>query len=343
MNSLIITQPDDWHLHLRDGAALRTTVPHSAAHFARAVIMPNLNPPVTTLESALNYKKAILAESHGLAFKPLMTLYLTDHTDPSELKKAHDGGIIGCKLYPQGATTHSDAGITQIETLYPVLSMMEELGLLLLIHGEVVDPEVDIFDREKQFIDSVLAPLLQHFPKLKIVLEHITTAYAAHFVKEASPYLAATVTAHHLWLNRNALLSGGIRPHHYCLPILKRETDRIALLEVVTSGHPRFFLGTDSAPHAKHAKESHCGCAGIYTSFHAMALYAQIFDSMHALDKLEGFASLFGPQFYGLPINKGQLRLEKKPNLIPEKLTLGPDPLIPFLAGEQLKWTATLL
>ena len=340
MSNLTLKQPDDWHIHLREGAYLKNTVNDAARAFHRAVVMPNLATPITTVQAAIEYRDKILAaNTSDHDFTPLMTLYLTDNTDLNEFKNAKANGIVACKLYPQGATTNSAYGVTDVKKLYPVFEAMQAAGLLLLIHGEVIDPSVDIFDREKVFIESTLAQLLNDFPKLKIVLEHITTAFAADFVSQASEQLAATITAHHLWCNRNALLSGGIRPHYYCLPILKRETDRQALLKAATSGHSRFFIGTDSAPHAQHKKESACGCAGIYTALHAIPLYAQIFESMNALNRLEAFTSTNGPQFYGLPVNTQTITLKKSQWTVPESLNYGDDTLIPFLAGETLDWS----
>ena len=339
---ITLTRPDDWHLHLRDGAALAAVLPHTARHFARAIVMPNLKPPVTTVEAAAAYRRRILAAlPAGLDFTPLMTLYLTDNTPPAEIRRAVDCGFIqAVKLYPAGATTHSDAGLTRIENAFAALAEMEALGLPLLVHGEVTDPAVDIFDREKAFIDRVLVPLRQRFPRLKLVLEHITTRDAVEFVRDGSAPIAATLTAHHLRYNRNALFQGGLRPHWYCLPILKRESHRQALIEAATSGEARFFLGTDSAPHAQNAKESACGCAGCYTAPQAMALYAEIFEAAGALDRLEAFASRHGADFYGLPRNTGTLTLEKRPNTVPHTYPYADgEALVPLLAGETLAWT----
>ncbi len=338
-DTLTLTRPDDWHVHLRDGAALATTVPHTAAQFARAIVMPNLKPPVTTAAQAAAYRARILAaRPAGMAFEPLMTLYLTDKLPPQEIAHAREAGVVAVKLYPAGATTNSDAGVTDIRRVYRTLEAMQRAGLLLLVHGEVTDSEVDIFDREAVFIERVLEPLRRDFPGLKIVLEHITTREAAQYVAEAGPNLAATVTAHHLLYNRNALLAGGIRPHHYCLPVLKREVHRQALLAAATSGHPRFFLGTDSAPHAVHLKEHACGCAGCYTAPAALELYAEAFEAAGALDKLEGFASLHGPDFYGLPRNAERVTLKREAWTVPDGYAFGEAQLRPLRAGETLYW-----
>ncbi|WP_034434985.1 dihydroorotase [Candidatus Contendibacter odensensis] len=340
MDTLHFTRPDDWHLHLRDGAALRTVVPHSARQFARAVIMPNLRPPVTTTEQALAYREWILdAVPPGSNFQPLMTLYLTDHTLPAEIARAKTSGhIIAGKLYPAGATTHSDSGVTAIGKLYPVLAAMQAHDLPLLIHGEVTDPEVDIFDREAVFIEQVLIPLIRDFPALRIVLEHITTQDAADFVRAAPTTVAATITAHHLLYSRNAIFQGGIRPHYYCLPILKRASHRQALIQAAISGNPKFFLGTDSAPHPRHGKETACGCAGCYTAHAALELYAEAFDAAGALDKLEGFASFYGADFYRLPRNCDAVTLLRQPTPIPATFPFGADELIPLCAGETIGW-----
>ena len=308
--TLTITRPDDWHLHVRDGAALNTVVPHTAAQFGRAIVMPNLKPPVTTTEQALAYKKRIQAAvPAGMAFEPLMTLYLTDNLPADEIQRAKDAGIVAAKLYPAGATTNSDAGVTDIRKTYKTLEAMQRAGMLLLVHGEVTSPDIDLFDREAVFIDQQSEPLRRDFPELKIVMEHITTKDAAQYVAEGNRFLGATITAHHLLYNRNAIFTGGIRPHYYCLPVLKRETHRQALVAAATSGSPKFFLGTDSAPHAAHLKEHASGCAGCYTAHAAMELYAQAFDNVNALDKLEGFASFFGADFYGLERNNGTITL----------------------------------
>jgi len=336
---LTLTRPDDWHLHLRDGEALTAVLPHTARQFARAVIMPNLKPPVTTTAKAMEYRARIVAAlSKGLDFEPLMTLYLTDVTSPQEIQAAAAAGVVACKLYPSGATTNSDSGVTRIELIYPVLEAMQRHGLLLLIHAEVTDPQVDLFDREAVFIERHMKPLRAHFPELKIVFEHITTQDAVQFVQSQATHTAATLTAHHLLLNRNAIFVGGVRPHYYCLPVLKREHHRLALLAAATSGDPRFFLGTDSAPHAVHLKEHDCGCAGCYTAASAMELYAQAFESVQALDKLEGFASHFGADFYGLPRNKGQLILRRETWQLPQSYPYGKDLLKPLFANEHLPW-----
>ncbi|MEQ6340307.1 MAG: dihydroorotase [Gammaproteobacteria bacterium] len=343
MNQITLTRPDDWHLHLRDGVALTTTVAHTARCFARAIIMPNLKPPVTTTDAALAYRARILAAvPEGMSFDPLMTLYLTDNTPPQEIARARNSGhVAAVKLYPAGATTHSDAGVTALEKTYPALEAMQEHGLPLLIHGEVTDNDIDIFDRERVFIERHLIPLAARFPGLRIVLEHITTKDAADYVAGASDNIAATITAHHLLLNRNAMLAGGIRPHYYCLPILKRETHRQALVAAAASGSPKFFLGTDSAPHARHTKEAACGCAGIYTAHAAIELYAEAFEQAGALDKLEAFASFHGPDFYRLPRNSGHITLRRHTWRVPESFGLGEDALIPFRAGETVAWGVT--
>ncbi|AMO24236.1 dihydroorotase [Ramlibacter solisilvae] len=338
-DQLTITRPDDWHLHLRDGAAMASVVPHSAAQFARALVMPNLKPPVTTAAQAAAYRDRILAAvPPGLSFQPLMSLYLTDMLPPEEIARAREAGVVAVKLYPAGATTNSDAGVTDIRKTYKTLEAMQRAGLLLLVHGEVVDPAVDVFDREAVFIDRHLIPLRRDFPELKIVVEHITTREAAQYVRDADAHTAATITAHHLLYNRNAIFTGGIRPHYYCLPVLKRETHRLALVEAATSGSASFFLGTDSAPHPAVLKEHALGCAGCYTALTAMELYAEAFDSAGALDKLEGFASFHGPDFYGLPRNTGTLTLEKQAWLLPESLPFGEAQLKPLRGGETLQW-----
>ncbi len=340
MNTLTLTRPDDWHLHVRDGAAMRAVVPYSARQFARAIIMPNLRPPVTTTGQALAYRERILAAvPEGWAFQPLMTLYLTDNTPPDEITRARESGhIIACKLYPAGATTNADSGVTAIAEIYPVLEAMQRQGLPLLIHGEVTDPAVDVFDREAVFIDQVLTPLVWDFPELKIVLEHLTTEDAVDYVREAPVTVAATITAHHLLYNRNAIFQGGLRPHHYCLPTLKRERHRQALIQAATSGNPKFFLGTDSAPHPRRDKETACGCAGCYTAHAALELYAEAFDAAGALDKLESFASFHGADFYGLPRNVGTVTLNRQPTPVPESFPFDDDALIPLRAGEMLSW-----
>ena len=336
---ITITRPDDWHLHVRDGAALKLVVPHTAAQFARAVIMPNLKPPVTTAEQALAYKARILgAVPKGLVFEPLMTLYLTDNLAPTEIARAKAAGVVACKLYPAGATTNSDAGVTDLRKIYPVLEAMQREGMLLLVHGEVTSPDIDLFDREAVFIEQQLKPLRRDFPGLKIVMEHITTAEAAQYVAEGDAMLGATITAHHLLYNRNALFTGGIRPHYYCLPVLKRETHRLALVKAATSGNPRFFLGTDSAPHPAHLKEHATGCAGCYTAHAAIEMYTEAFDQAGALDKLEGFASFFGPDFYGLPRNTGRITLRRESWTPAESFPLGEAELKPLRSGESLPW-----
>jgi dihydroorotase len=338
-DSLTLTRPDDWHLHVRDGAALAAVVPASARQFARALIMPNLKPPVTTAAQAAAYRDRIRAAvPAGVAFEPLMSLYLTDNLPPDEIRRARDGGVVAVKLYPAGATTNSDAGVTDIRKTWPTLEAMQREGLLLLVHGEVTDPAVDVFDREHVFIDRQLIPLRRDFPALKIVMEHLTTREAAQYVAEAGPHTAGTITAHHLLYNRNALFTGGIRPHWYCLPILKREEHRQALVRAATSGSDRFFLGTDSAPHAAHLKEHASGCAGCYTALSALELYAEAFDAAGALDKLEGFASVHGPAFYGLPRNPGTVTLKRAPWTLPETVPFGDAQLKPLRGGEQLAW-----
>lgn len=337
---LTITRPDDWHIHLRDGSALPRTVTDAARYFGRAIVMPNLVPPVTNATQALAYRERILsALPSGSAFEPLMVLYLTDNTSPDDIRRAHEAGVVACKLYPAGATTNSDSGVTQLSNIYPALEAMQTVGMLLLLHGEVTDAEIDIFDREKVFLDRHLAPLTEQFPSLRIVLEHITTQDAADFVSAASDSVAATITAHHLLYNRNHMLVGGIRPHYYCLPILKRSNHQTALIAAATSGSPKFFLGTDSAPHAQDKKESACGCAGSYTAHAALELYAEVFELAGALDKLEGFASHFGPDFYRLPRHQDQITLVRRPWVVPEQLALDEQSaLIPMAAGQTLNW-----
>jgi len=339
-STLTLIRPDDWHVHLRDGVVLADVVPHTAAQFARAIVMPNLKPPVVTTAMAAAYRERILAAvPQGVIFEPLMTLYLTDNTPPDEIRRATDSGFVkGVKLYPAGATTNSDAGVTDIQRCMRTLEVMQETGLPLLIHGEVTDHEVDVFDREAAFIDRILQPLRKSLPELRVVFEHITTKDAVDYVRDADGEIAATITAHHLMYNRNAIFQGGIRPHYYCLPILKREVHRQALVDAATSGSPRFFLGTDSAPHPKGLKEHACGCAGCYTALHAMELYAEVFEAVNALDKLEGFASLFGPDFYRLPRNTEQVTLQKREWVIPNELTLGDTVLVPLDAGRSLAW-----
>ena len=338
---LTLTRPDDWHLHVRDGEALAAVLPHTARQFGRAIIMPNLKPPVTTVEQAAAYRDRILAAlPAGMTFEPLMTLYLTDNMPASEIAKAAASGFVkAVKLYPAGATTNSDAGLTAIEKAYDTLAAMAEAGLPLLVHGEVTDPQIDLFDREKVFIDTVLEPLLQRFPTLKVVMEHITTKDAAEFVAAAPSTVAATITAHHLLYNRNAIFLGGVRPHWYCLPVLKRETHREALVAAATSGSAKFFLGTDSAPHAKGAKEAACGCAGCYTAYAAIELYAEAFEAVGALDKLEAFASFNGPDWYGLPRNSDRITLVKEDWVVPATYPyLATDDIVPLRAGETLSW-----
>ncbi len=339
-STLTLIRPDDWHVHLRDGVVLADVVPHTAAQFARAIVMPNLKPPVVTTAMAAAYRERILAAvPQGMTFEPLMTLYLTDNTPPDEIRRATDSGFVkGVKLYPAGATTNSDAGVTDIQRCMRTLEVMQETGLPLLIHGEVTDHEVDVFDREAAFIDRILQPLRKSLPELRVVFEHITTKDAVDYVRDADGEIAATITAHHLMYNRNAIFQGGIRPHYYCLPVLKREVHRQALVDAATSGSPRFFLGTDSAPHPKGLKEHACGCAGCYTALHAMELYAEVFEAVNAFDKLEGFASLFGPDFYHLPRNTEQVTLQKREWVIPDELTRGDTVLVPLDAGRSLAW-----
>lgn len=340
MESLTITRPDDWHLHVRDGNILKDIIPHTAERFGRAIIMPNLNPPVTTTVQAQGYKQRIEAAiPEGLNFSPLMTLYLTDNTKPAEIITAKQSGIVkAVKYYPAGATTNSDAGVTDIKKTYAVLERMQVHNIPLLLHGEVTNAEVDIFDREAVFIDKILQPLQKEFPELKIVLEHITTAQAVEFIQSTPTNVAATITPQHLLFNRNDIFKGGIRPHYYCLPILKREKHREALVQAATSGNSKFFLGTDSAPHSKTAKESSCGCAGMYSAHAAIELYAEAFDDNNAMDKLEGFASLFGPEFYQLPVNTDKITLIKQAHTIEEQYQFGNETLIPLKAGEILQW-----
>ncbi|PIE83630.1 MAG: dihydroorotase [Candidatus Contendobacter odensis] len=340
METLTLTRPDDWHLHLRDGVAMRSIVAHSADQFARAIIMPNLQPPVTTTQQALAYRQRILeALPTESVFQPLMTLYLTDNTPPAEISDAKAAQHIkAAKLYPAGATTNSDSGVTDIGKIYPTLEAMQQQELPLLVHGEITDPDIDIFDREALFIEQILSPLVKEFPALKIVMEHITTQDAADYVRDAPDTVAATITAHHLLYNRNAIFQGGIRPHYYCLPILKRERHRQALLKAATGGNPKYFLGTDSAPHPRQGKESACGCAGCYTAHAALELYAEAFDTMNALDRLEAFASFHGADFYGLPRNTGTVTLHHKQWRIPKTVPFGEDHVIPLRAGQVLGW-----
>ena len=339
LNELTLTRPDDWHLHVRDGDALQTVVPHTAAQFARAIIMPNLKPPVTTAVQAVDYAKRIQAAvPAGVAFEPLMTLYLTDNLPADEIKRAKDASVVACKLYPAGATTNSDAGVTDLRKTYATLEAMQREGLLLLVHGEVTSPEIDLFDREAVFIDTQLIPLRKDFPELKIVFEHITTKEAAQYVQGTDRFTGATVTAHHLLYNRNAIFIGGVRPHYYCLPVLKRETHRLALVEAATSGSPKFFLGTDSAPHPAHLKEHASGCAGCYTAHAAMEMYAEAFDSVGALDQLEAFASFNGADFYGLPRNTTTITLKREAWTPPGSFAFGQAELKPLRSGEALPW-----
>ena len=339
MNELTLTRPDDWHLHVRDGDALHTVVPHTAAQFGRAIIMPNLRPPVTTAAQALQYKARIQAAvPEGVAFEPLMTLYLTDNLPPDEIQRAREAGVVAVKLYPAGATTNSDAGVTDLRKTYPTLEALQREGMPLLVHGEVTSPDIDLFDREAVFIDTQLIPLRRDFPELKVVFEHITTREAAQYVAEADRFTGATITAHHLLYNRNALFTGGIRPHYYCLPVLKREKHRLSLVEAATSGNAQFFLGTDSAPHPAHLKEHASGCAGCYTAYTAMELYAQAFDTAGALNKLEAFASFNGAAFYGLSRNTGTITLRREAWSVPESFAFGEAQLKPLCAGETLPW-----
>jgi dihydroorotase len=338
---ITLTRPDDWHLHLRDGEALASVLAHTARQFGRAIVMPNLKPPVTTVERAQAYRDRIVAAlPAGASFEPLMTLYLTDNTPASEIARAAASGFVkAVKLYPAGATTNSDDGLTDIAKAYDVLAEMERVGLPLLVHGEVTDARIDLFDREKVFIDTVLQPLIQRFPRLKVVMEHITTRDAAEFVANSPSTVAATITAHHLLYNRNAIFQGGVRPHWYCLPVLKRETHRQALVAAAVSGNPKFFLGTDSAPHAKQTKEAACGCAGCYTAYAAIELYAEAFEAAGALDKLEVFASFNGPDWYGLPRNSGTITLAKENWTVPAEYSyIAADTIVPLRAGETLSW-----
>jgi dihydroorotase len=340
MKSLTITRPDDWHVHVRDGELLRLVVPDTASRFSRAIIMPNLNPPVTTTDQAQRYRDRVLAAvPAGLDFTPLMTLYLTEETTPDEVARAKACGFVhAVKWYPAGATTNAHHGVSTIAKCDPVLAAMEEHDLPLLVHAETTDPAVDTFDREAVFIDRDLAPVIKRFPSLKVVLEHLTTRQAVQFVRDASPHVAATITAHHLLLNRTAMFAGGLRPHLYCLPVLKREEHRLALVEAATSGHPRFFLGTDSAPHSRQTKESACGCAGIYTAHAAIELYAEVFEAAGALDRLEAFTSFHGADFYGLPRNSQRITLERAAWRVPESLNFGGDNVVPFRGGDTVNW-----
>jgi dihydroorotase len=340
MQQLTLIRPDDWHLHLRDGALMQAVVQDTARQFSRAIVMPNLKPPVTTTEQANAYRARILAAlPAGAGFEPLMTLYLTDNTTPHEIKRARQSGIVhAVKLYPAGATTNSDAGVTDIRKAYPALEEMQRCGMPLLVHGEVTDPDVDVFDREAVFIERVMIPMLRDLPQLRVVFEHITTNDAVQFVTGAPQHIAATITVHHLLYNRNAMFSGGLRPHYYCLPVLKRELHRDALGKAATSGNPKFFLGTDSAPHVQHTKETACGCAGIYTAHAAIELYAEAFEKLNALDKLEGFASFYGADYYRLPRNTGRITLSKESWLVPERLSFGEHKVVPLRAGENVAW-----
>ena len=340
VDQISLIRPDDWHLHLRDGAMMASVLPHTARQFARAIVMPNLKPPVVTTAQAGEYRVRIIAAiPPELQFEPLMTLYLTNDTTPDEIRRAKDSGFVhGVKLYPAGATTNSAAGVSDLKRCYPTLEVMQEVGLPLLLHGEVTDPAIDLFDREAVFIDQVLIPLRDAMPELKIVFEHITTSDAASYVKESAGPIAATITAHHLLYNRNEIFKGGIRPHFYCLPVLKREQHRLALLGAATSSSSKFFLGTDSAPHAKGLKEHACGCAGCYTALHAMELYTQAFDSVGALDKLEQFASLNGPDFYRLPRNTQKMTLRRRPWVLPMEVLAGETLVVPLNAGETIAW-----
>ena len=339
LQTLTIRRPDDWHVHLRDGEMLKLIAPFTARQFARAIVMPNLVPPIMTLGAAADYRQRIW-DAAGQDFHPLMTFYLTDEANPDLVEHGFNDDVwIAAKLYPANATTNSAFGVTDVRNIYPVLERMQSIGMVLCVHGEVTDPDVDVFDREAVFIERVLDPLMRDFPELKIVLEHITTEEAANFVETAGPNLAATITPQHLMLNRNAMFERGLRPHAYCLPVAKREKHRLAVRRAVTSGSPKFFLGTDSAPHARHAKESGCGCAGIFNAPVALEAYATVFEQDEALDKLEAFASENGPRFYGLPLNEGKVTLEPKPMEVPDLLGLGDIELVPFLAGSELPWS----
>ncbi|MEW6991587.1 dihydroorotase [Colwelliaceae bacterium 6441] len=339
MTTLTITRPDDWHVHLRDGESLKTTVADISRYFGRAIVMPNLVPPVTNAELAAQYHQRIMSEKPAEHFQPLMVLYLTDNTTADDIFQAKESGIVfAAKLYPAGATTNSSSGVTSVDNLSNVLAAMQEVDMPLLIHGEVTDNDIDIFDREAVFIDTILKPLVDQYPNLKIVLEHITTKNAVDFVLQAGENVAATITVHHLLFNRNHMLVGGIRPHYFCLPILKRNIHQQALIKAATSGSEKFFLGTDSAPHPQHAKESACGCAGSYTAHAAIELYAEAFEAEGALDKLEGFASLHGPKFYNLPVNEDKITLEKNSWHVPETLAFGKDVVVPIRANEAINW-----
>jgi dihydroorotase len=338
MQSLTIRRPDDWHVHLRDGDMLKLVAPFTARQFARAIVMPNLVPPITTIPTAADYRERIW-QAAGREFQPLMTYYLTDEASPNVVESGFNDDVwLAAKLYPANATTNSAFGVTDVRNLYPTLERMQRIGMVLCVHGEVTDPDVDVFDREAVFIDRILTGLVRDFPDLKVVLEHITTAEAAEFVRDAGPNVGATITPQHLHLNRNALFAGGLRPHAFCLPVVKRERHRLAVRAAAVSGSPKFFLGTDSAPHARHAKESACGCAGIFNAPYALESYAAVFEEEDALDKLEGFASDHGANFYGLPLNEGTVTLERTENEVPERLGLGDIDLVPFHAGQQLGW-----
>ncbi|TVP58791.1 MAG: dihydroorotase [Halomonadaceae bacterium] len=342
-DTLTLTRPDDWHLHLRDGAMMQQVVPDTARHFGRAIVMPNLVPPVTTAALAGEYQARIeAARPAGSTFQPLMVLYLTDNTTPGMILEAARAGVVACKLYPAGATTNSDSGVTAVKHILPALEAMAENGLLLLVHGEVTHDQIDIFDREKTFLEQVLAPLIEQVPQLKVVLEHITTSEAVAFVKSRPQNLAATITPHHLLFNRNHMLAGGIRPHYYCLPILKRSSHQLALQEAAISGDPRFFLGTDSAPHQRGQKESACGCAGCYSAFAAIEFYAQVFDELGALERLEDFAGHFGADYYGLPRNSDRITLVRQPWQIPDAIGSGDTEIVPLWAGHTLNWQVQL-
>jgi dihydroorotase len=339
-SELTLIRPDDWHLHLRDGDATRSVLPHTARQFARALVMPNLKPPVTTTEAARAYRDRILAAlPAGADFTPWMTLYLTDNTSAEEIRRARASGLVlAVKYYPAGATTNSDSGVTRLEKTYAALEEIQRAGLTLCVHGEVTDPGVDVFDREKVFLDDVLEPALRRFPELRVVLEHVTTREGVDFVRSAGAHVAGTITPQHLLYNRNALFTGGIRPHYYCLPVLKAEPHRSALVAAATSGSPKFFLGTDSAPHARHTKETACGCAGCYTALHALELYAEAFETANALDRLEAFASIHGAAFYGLPRNTERITLRRESWMVPEELPFAADRIVPLRAGERLRW-----
>ncbi|MCG8710142.1 dihydroorotase [Brenneria sp. 4F2] len=340
-DTLKIRRPDDWHLHLRDDRMLETVLPYTSRFFGRAIIMPNLTPPITSIASAKAYRQRILAAlPAGHDFQPLMTCYLTDSLDAAEVASGFEQGIFtAAKLYPANATTNSSHGVTDIANIYSVLETMQAIGMPLLVHGEVTNPEVDIFDREARFIESVMEPLRQRFPRLKVVFEHITTKEAASYIVSGNEYLAATITPQHLMFNRNHMLVGGVRPHLYCLPILKRNIHQQALRDAVAGGCDRLFLGTDSAPHVKHRKESGCGCAGVFNAQAALSAYATVFDELGALDKLEAFCSLNGPRFYGLPVNQGWIELHREPIVFPEEISMGNESVIPFLAGQRLDWS----